>query len=63
MKRLSLLPLALLFAATAFAQTNSTDSDTLKALLAEVRLLRHDFQTTTVVSLKAQILVYRAQAQ
>jgi chromosome segregation ATPase len=63
MKRISFLPLGLLFASTAFAQSNSTDSDTLKALLAEVRLLRHDLQTTTVAAQKAQILVYRAQAQ
>jgi chromosome segregation ATPase len=63
MKRLSFLPLALLLVSTAFAQTNPADSDTLKALLAEVRLLRHDLQTTTVAAQRAQILVYRAQAQ
>src|ERR1700731_2198319 len=63
MKRLSLLLLALLLATTAFAQMNSNDSDTLKSLLSEVRLLRHDLQTTTVAAQRAQILVYRAQAQ
>jgi chromosome segregation ATPase len=63
MKRLSLLSLTLLFSTTAFAQTNSNDSDTLKSLLSEVRLLRHDLQTTTVAAQRAQILVYRAQAQ
>jgi len=63
MKRLSLLGLALLFSTTTFAQTNSNDSDTLKSLLSEVRLLRHDLQTTTVAAQRAQILVYRAQAQ
>jgi chromosome segregation ATPase len=63
MKRLSLLPLAVLFATTAFAQTNSNDSDTLKSLLSEVRLLRQDLRTTTVAAQRAQILVYRAQAQ
>src|SRR5438445_7888998 len=63
MKRLSLLPLILLLATTAFAQTNSNDSETLKSLLSEVRLLRHDLQTTTVAAQRAQILVYRAQAQ
>jgi hypothetical protein len=46
MKRLSFLPLALLLVSTAFAQTNPTDSDTLNALLTEVRQLRHDLQTT-----------------
>jgi hypothetical protein len=63
MKCLSFLPLTLLLASTAFAQTNPTDSETLKALLTEVRLLRHDLQTTTVATQRAQILVYRAQAQ
>jgi hypothetical protein len=63
MKRLSFVPLALLLASPAFAQSNPTDSETLKALLAEVRLLRHDLQTTTVAAQRSQILVYRAQAQ
>jgi hypothetical protein len=63
MRRLSLLPLALLFATTGFAQTNSNDSDTLKSLLSEVRMLRQDLRTTTVAAQRAQILVYRAQAQ
>jgi transposase len=63
MKRLSLLLLALLLATTASAQTNSNDSDTLKSLLSEVRLLRQDLRTTTVAAQRAQILVYRAQAQ
>jgi chromosome segregation ATPase len=63
MKRLRFLPMALLLASTAFAQSNPTDSDTLKALLSEVRQLRHDLQTTTIAAQRAQILVYRAQAQ
>ncbi len=63
MKRLWFLPLTLLSVSAAFAQTDPTDSDTLKALLTEVRLLRHDLQTTTVAAQRAQILVYRAQAQ
>ncbi len=63
MKRLSFVPLTLLLASTAFAQSNPPDSDTFKALLTEVRLLRHDLQTTTVAAQRAQILVYRAQAQ
>ena len=63
MTRLPFLPLALLFVSTAFAQTNPTDSDTLKALLTEVRQLRHDLQSTTVATQRVQILVYRAQAQ
>src|ERR1700756_472842 len=63
MKRLSLLSLTLLCSTAVFAQTNSNDSDTLKSLLSEVRLLRHDLQSTTVVAKKAQILIYRLQAQ
>ena len=63
MKRLPFLPLALSLASTAFAQTNPADSDTLKALLTEVRQLRHDLQTTTIGAQRAQILVYRAQTQ
>src|SRR6266436_6135774 len=63
MKPLSFLPLGLLLVSSALAQTNPSDSDTLKALLAEVRLLRHDLQTTTIAAQRAQILVYRAQAQ
>src|SRR6266852_2237217 len=63
MKRLSFLPLTLLLVSTAFAQTNPSDPDTLKALLTEVRQLRQDLRTTTVAAQRAQILVYRAQAQ
>src|SRR5216683_3907125 len=63
MKRLSLLSLTLLCSTAAFAQTDANDSDTLKSLLSEVRLLRHDLQTATVAAQRAQILVYRAQAQ
>src|SRR5713101_9167709 len=63
MKRLSFLPLTLVLASTAFAQTNPADSDTLKALLTEVRQLRQDLRTTTVAAQRAQILVYRVQAQ
>jgi chromosome segregation ATPase len=63
MKRLSLLSLTLLFSSTAFAQTNSNDSDTLKSLLSEVRLLRQDLRATTVAAQRAQILLYRVQAQ
>jgi chromosome segregation ATPase len=58
------LPVTLLLVSTAaFAQTGPTDSDTLKALLTEVRQLRHDLQTTTVAAQRAQILIYRVQAQ
>ncbi len=63
MRHQSFLVLTLLLVSpTAFAQTVPTDSDTLKALLVEVRLLRRDLQTTTVAAQRAQILVYRVQA-
>ena len=45
------------------AQTSSTDSETLRALLAEVRQLRVDMQTTTLAALRAQILLHRLLAQ
>jgi hypothetical protein len=63
MKRLWFLPLTLVLVSTAFAQTNSSDSDTLKSLLSEVHLLRQDLRTTTAAAQKGQILLYRAQAQ
>jgi chromosome segregation ATPase len=47
----------------AFAQTSSTDSQTLQALLAEVRQLRKELRTTTVAAQRAQILLYRLQIQ
>lgn len=53
----------LLFSPAAFGQSTSTDSHTLQALLAEVRQLRHDLQTTAVAAQRAQILIYRVQAQ
>ena len=53
----------LLLPAAAVSQTGSTDSQTLQALLAEVRLFRQELRTTTVASQRAQILIYRVQAQ
>lgn len=55
----------LLVSAPSFAQSSlsSTDSQTLQDLLAEVRQLRHDLQTTTVAVQKAQILVHRVDAE
>ena len=52
----------LLISVPMYSQTNSTDSLTLQALLAEVRLLRKDLQTTAA-SLRAQILLYRIHLQ
>src|SRR5216684_6457268 len=53
----------LLIAAPVLGQSASTDSQTLQALLAEVRQLRHDLQTTTLAAQRAQILLYRLQGQ
>lgn len=61
MKRLWVV-LALLLASTAgVAQT--TDSQTLRAILDEIRQLRHDLQTTSVASQRVQIALYRVQLQ
>ena len=60
---LLLIPSLLLISMPAFGQSGSSDSQTLQALLAEVRQLRHDLQTTTVGAQRAQILIYRVQAQ
>jgi chromosome segregation ATPase len=63
MHRSMILILAfLLVAAPARSQTGS-DSQTLQALLVEIRQLRHDLRTTTVASQRVQILIYRVQAQ
>jgi hypothetical protein len=63
--RLAWLLLLGLFVAsnTAFAQSAPTDSQTLQALLSEVRQMRKDLQTTTVASHRVQILLYRSQSQ
>lgn len=53
----------LLFPTAVFAQAPSTDSQTLQALLAEVRLLRQDLRSSTLAAQRVQILIYRVQAQ
>jgi chromosome segregation ATPase len=64
MKRSSLFVLALLLSSTAcFGQNSPGDSQTLQALLSEVRQLRQDLQTTTIAAQRAQILIYRLQGQ
>ena len=64
MYRLSFLLLILLVVSSpAMGQTNSKDSQTLQALLTEVRQLRQDFEATVVVVHKMQVLIYRLQTQ
>jgi chromosome segregation ATPase len=45
------------------AQSASTDSQTLQALLSEVHQLRQELRIASVTAQRAQILVYRVQAQ
>jgi chromosome segregation ATPase len=64
MNRSPLFALGLLLSSTAcFGQTTPGDSQTLQALLSEVRQLRQDLQTTTIAAQRAQILIYRLQGQ
>jgi hypothetical protein len=51
-----------LISGLALAQSTSTDSQGLQALVAEVRQLRKDLQITNASALKAQILLSRLQA-
>ena len=49
--------------AAAFGQTSSSDSQTLRALLSEVRELRHELQSSLTRIQSAQILLSRLQIQ
>ena len=53
--------LFLMVSISALAQTS--DSQTLQAILQELRQLRQDLQGTTVVAQRVQILLYRLQLQ
>jgi chromosome segregation ATPase len=53
----------LLFSTASFGQTTTGESQTLQALLSEVRQLRQDLQATTIAGQRAQILIYRLQGQ
>lgn len=64
MQRICFLILSFLFFSTpVFGQSSATDSQTLKDLLTEVRLLRRELHITTVAAQRAQVLTYRAQVQ
>ena len=47
----------------AAAQKPSSDSETLRALLTEIRQLRKDLQTTSVAAQRVQIVLYRLQGE
>jgi len=64
MNRSPLLVLGfLLISPAAFGQASSTDSQTLQALLAEVRQLRQDLHRFSVAAQRVQILFHRLQGQ
>jgi len=63
LRSLFLVPALLLISSAAFGQTSTTDSQTLQALLAEVRQLRQDLRTTTTAAQREHILLYRLQVQ
>jgi hypothetical protein len=48
---------------SAFSQPAGTDSQTLLGILAELRQLRHELQTTSAMAARAQIALYRLQRQ
>jgi len=54
---LSIIPVA------ALGQTTPTDSQTLQAILSEIRQLRHDLQTSNAMAARAQIALYRLQRE
>ncbi|HEY6250122.1 MAG TPA: hypothetical protein VI685_09175 [Candidatus Angelobacter sp.] len=47
----------------AMPQNGPSDSQTLRDILAEIRQMRHDLQTTTVAAQRIQIVLYRLQLQ
>lgn len=53
----------LLWSAPGMCQSSSSDTQGMQALVAEVRQLRKDLQASNGYALKAQILLYRLQAQ
>jgi DNA repair exonuclease SbcCD ATPase subunit len=59
----SLILIVFLIPAAALSQTAPTDSRTLQALLAEIRQLRHDLQTSNAMAARAQVALYRLQRQ
>jgi chromosome segregation ATPase len=63
MNRFTSLILIFVIHGAALAQARPSDSQTLQALLAEVRQLRRDLQTSNAMIARAQIALYRLQRQ
>src|SRR5262245_60095173 len=64
MRRILVLALVLCpFVFPAAAQNSAGDSETLKALLSEVRQLRKDLQATSVAAQRVQIVLYRLEGE
>jgi len=64
MPRSFVLALSLLvFSSPALGQAPPAESPTLQAMLAEIRQLRQDLQTSAIAARKAQILIYRLHLQ
>jgi len=49
----------LVFSSPALGQATPAESPTLQAMLAEIRQLRQDLQTSAIAARRAQILIYR----
>jgi hypothetical protein len=59
-----IVTLLLIWVVSAFSQTSApSDSQTLQAILAELRQLRHDLQTTSAMAARAQIALYRLERE
>ena len=63
MRRRFALIAVILVSTAAVAQNTPSDSQTLRALLDEVRQLRKDLQTTTVAAQRMQVVLYRLQLE
>jgi hypothetical protein len=63
MRRLLLVTVILAVSTVALPQSNQPDSQTLRALLEEVRLLRQDLKSTMVATQRVQIALYQLQLQ
>ena len=63
MRRLFPIIAVILVSTASLAQNTPSDSQTLRALLDEVRQLRKDLQTTTVAAQRVQVALYRLQLE